>query len=404
MADTQLKTLSNLNIISLNDYMKNTNSNNVKTQTVQKTNNKENNGDTFVSQNQNNVISKYNLPQKRTLSGINLKEIFKGVLTLAVFYFLFFSMGRIFNKGLQRGTVNNGENIKNNLIQQAQDVWQDVTNAKSLDELALPDVLKKSAEDIIYKINHAKEYFDKGGTQKNAILFYGPPGTGKTTFAKAISKNFSNSRFASIDLSRMQGIYVGQTESNLNEAIDEICKYADNNPAQKIFAFIDEIDSFATEDNTSNVRYNAGVLNTLKKCLSEKLMTRDNVIIMAATNNDISSKSGNFSLPILDRFDQRIKVDNPSKSQIAKAISLHYKDKPQVAQYLKDETSKEVQEIAQELSNQNGSFRTLETVYNIAATVNKESNTLTFDDVLDAIKQMRFEEGNIRKTKIGFNS
>ena len=71
---------------------------------------------------------------------------------------------------------------------------------------------------------------------------------------------------------------------------------------------------------------------------------------------------------------------------------------------LKDETSKEVQEIAQELSNQNGSFRTLETVYNIAATVNKESNTLTFDDILDAIKQMRFEEGNIRKTKIGFNS
>ena len=69
-----------------------------------------------------------------------------------------------------------------------------------------------------------------------------------------------------------------------------------------------------------------------------------------------------------------------------------------------DETSKEVQEIAQELSNQNGSFRTLETVYNIAATVNKESNTLTFDDILDAIKQMRFEEGNIRKAKIGFNS
>ena len=197
---------------------------------------------------------------------------------------------------------------------------------------------------------------------------------------------------------------INEVSNNLNEAIDEICKYADNKTEQKIFAFIDEIDSFATEDNTSNVRYNAGVLNTLKKCLSEKLMTRDNVIIMAATNNDISSKSGNFSLPILDRFDQRIKVDNPSKSQIAKAISLHYKDKPQVAQYLKDETSKEVQEIAQELSNQNGSFRTLETVYNIAATVNKESNTLTFDDVLDAIKQMRFEEGNIRKTKIGFNS
>ena len=72
---------------------------------------------------------------------------------------------------------------------------------------------------------------------------YGPPGTGKTTFAKAIAQEFPNSKFASLDVTNLGSKFVGETEKNIQAAVNQICKEAQENPDTKYFVFVDEIDS-----------------------------------------------------------------------------------------------------------------------------------------------------------------
>lgn len=328
----------------------------------------------------------------------NLQAIISIGINIAIFAFLF----KFLNKSLK---ITSGETP----VKSFENIWQDLTQASGLKDLALPDILKETAQNIVYKINNAKEYIEKGGTGKNSILFYGPPGTGKTTFAKAIAKEFPNAEFASIDLSTIQGKFVGETENNLNRMVETICDYADKNPGKKIFAFIDEIDSLALEDKGSNnQQYHAGVLNTLKKCISEKLAQRKNIITLAATNIDIdpnkeiNNSAKELSKPILDRFNQRIKVGNPTASQFRKAIANHYKNKTQVESSLKDEASEQVAKIAQTLEEQKCSFRSLETLYDVSATINKKPGSLTFDDIMAAINQIIKVEDKSSRIKIGF--
>lgn len=274
-------------------------------------------------------------------------------------------------------------------------LWSSTTSFQRLEDLALPDSLKETANRLVYKIKNSAEYMAKGGTNKKTILLYGPPGTGKTTFAKAIAQEFEGSIFASIDLGGIKGKYVGETENNLNRVVNRICKQADENPNQKIFVLFDEIDSFAMKDNGSaNQQYQASALNTLKKAISEKLSQRNNIITIAATNVDITAKKEGsefiqqLSGPIVDRFDEKIKVDNPTQAQLRKAIAMHYSKTENVEDCLRDENSKEIKAIAKKLADKNGSFRSLENMYNMAASNSTTSDKLTYKDVLKAIKDV----------------
>lgn len=347
-----------------------------------------------------NMYANQNQSSRPTPSNLQtiLSSIFQiGIMVLCFSYFRRAAKSMKFSLGTANSEKRN--------------VWQNLNNASSLNELALPDVLKDAAQNLVYKIRNIDEYLAKGGTGKKSVLFYGPPGTGKTTFAKAIAKEFPDSRFASIDLSTMQGKYVGQTEGTLNSIVDEVCKFADENPDKKIFAFIDEIDSFAIEDKGSNNQlYHANVINALKKCISEKLNKRDNIITLAATNIDIDpekeieNSAKVLSKPILDRFNERIKVDNPTASQFKKAIARHYIGKPMVDECLKNEGSKQVEAIAQSLEERGASFRALETLYDISASINKKDAPLTFEDVMAAIDKIGLPETSRKKHSIGFNS
>ncbi|MBR1618001.1 AAA family ATPase [bacterium] len=288
-------------------------------------------------------------------------------------------------------------------------IWQNLTTATRLKDLALPEALKQTTTRLLYKISHAEEYMQKGGMNHNTILLYGPPGTGKSTYAKAIAREFPNSRFASIDLGSIQGKYVGETENRLNNAVDEVCKMAEQNPDKRVFVFFDEIDSFAMEDNGShNQQYHASTLNTLKKCISEKLFQHNNITTIAATNVDIDVKESEkeflqkLSKPIVDRFDEKIKVDSPTEQQFAKAISSHYQNCSNVENVLKDENSEEVKQIAQKLTSKKASFRTLESLYNMAASSSLDT-TLKAENIFGFIDKLVTLEG-LSKTKnqIGF--
>lgn len=386
------------NTISLDEYRKKTAS--VKTNNVPVVAKNNNQIDQFVFYNPNQKTSNLNSFLKKPFVRAVIDFVAK-VLIIAASSVV---AGMFFTKYSQK-LAQKASNQTNQLVA---NVWQDVAKAPTLKELALPKILDETVDKVLYKINNQTEYIEKGGSGINSILLYGPPGTGKTTFSKAISKAIPNSRFASIDLSAIEGKYVGDTQGNLNKMVDEVCNFAKSNPDKKVVVLLDEIDSFALENTaSSNQDYHSKVLNALKTALSDKLGQQKNIITIAATNVDIDSKSTTdvkLSAPILDRFGEKIKIENPTSSQFQRAIANHYSNKTKVASYLKEADSKEVIEISKKLEEKKYSFRKLQTLFDNAALINQESPKVTFREIMNAIEKIAQNEGNIEKRAMGFQA
>ena len=88
--------------------------------------------------------------------------------------------------------------------------------------MTLPEELKGLLNKVVKSIDNPTNIVEKGGKPIKSILLYGPPGTGKTTFAKAIAKEFPDSRFASLDVTRLGSKFVGETEKNIQAAVNEM--------------------------------------------------------------------------------------------------------------------------------------------------------------------------------------
>ncbi|MBR2068561.1 MAG: AAA family ATPase [Candidatus Gastranaerophilales bacterium] len=268
---------------------------------------------------------------------------------------------------------------------------EDLSHAPNLKDLALPDVLKGTVERLMNKIKDSETFIQKGGTNKNTILLFGPPGTGKTTVARAIAKEIHNAELYSVDLSTIQGKFVGESEGNLDKVIRNICEYAKENPNKKVVVLMDELDSIAMKDNgSSDQQYHASLLNVLKRGISEKLTRHDNIILIATTNAELN-KVGDGSefiqkldYAIADRFGEQIRVDNPTKEQFIKAIVQHYGNLSKVEDVLKHEDSEPIVKIAEELAKNNCSFRALQNLFNASAATSK-GEKLTPDDILSAL-------------------
>jgi SpoVK/Ycf46/Vps4 family AAA+-type ATPase len=147
-------------------------------------------------------------------------------------------------------TLANMNNKTQKLSEFMEGYKENLDKAIELKDLALPNVLKETIERLMNRIKNPQAFVEKGGVTNNAILLYGPPGTGKTTVAKAITKGIKNAELFSIDLSTIQGKYVGESEANLDRVIKNTCQYAKLNPNKKIVLLMDEFDSVITEANS----------------------------------------------------------------------------------------------------------------------------------------------------------
>lgn len=266
-------------------------------------------------------------------------------------------------------------------------IWQNIANEPKLKDMALPESLRKFVGKILKGISD-EEIAQKGGKTVNSILLYGPAGTGKTTFAKAIAKEFPDSRFAVLDVTKLSSEYVGRTEKNINQAIEEICRVAQQNPKQKIFVFIDEIDSVMMVDNGHGAKYSNDVLNEFKRSFTEQLGKQKNVITIGATNLPVVD-DGNFfakhlDKAMLDRFQQKILVDLPTKDQIKEAMIKHYKNCSLVEDTLKNANEK--LDVIAEFLEGKISFRTLESLYSSAA-FGATNKKVQIQDILFAIQE-----------------
>lgn len=268
--------------------------------------------------------------------------------------------------------------------------------ALSISELSLSEKLNKTIHKLKLKIKKLPMIQNKGGKGNKAILLYGPPGTGKTTMVKAFSKDI-DAELYSLDFSKIESKWVGESPKNLSAVISNICERAEANPQKQIVVFMDEVDRVALEtDNSSTADYNAKLMGELKTGI-ERLLDHANITYMAATNSGVenSKTSSKFTSMLNSAFTSRVEsvyIELPTVEQFASAISKWYSKCSMVPDELKNKDSDMVQKIAKTLKDRKGSFRDLNRLYDDAATYS-ENPKLTIEDVEKVLEKYGEEKG-----------
>ena len=285
-------------------------------------------------------------------------------------------------------------------INDLKEIWQDITKSAKCDDLALPNSLKGFLKDFKNSVENPKLLKERGGRPVKSVLLYGPPGTGKTTFAKALAKEFPDAKFAALDVTSLGSEYQSVSERNLNKAVDMICSEADKNPDKKFFVFIDEIDSVMMVDNSLSAKHSNDMLNEFKKCFTEKLGKRENIITIGATNLEINVEKGiaiggkKLDRPMLDRCSEKVLVDLPTSDQIVNFVNYHYSKAPLAVEDLKNKSA-QIKTIADFLSKKehNTSFRTLESIFDKTASSIKgdETRKVDINDIVKTIANKQHE-------------
>ncbi|MBQ3102070.1 AAA family ATPase [bacterium] len=288
-------------------------------------------------------------------------------------------------------------------------IWEDTSKFPKVEDLALPEGLKKLLDKVKRAVEKPDIVQQRGGKSLNSILLYGPPGTGKTTFAKALANMFPDSKFASLDVTSLGSEYRSVTERNLNNAVDMICAEAEKFPDKKFFVFVDEIDSVMMVDKGNGAKTSNDILNEFKKCFTEKLGKHKNIVTIGATNLDIDIDKATaiggkmLDKPMLDRFEQKIYVGLPNASQIKQKIISHYKNCSLVEDALKKSDDKKLQILVDTLADEkhNVSFRTLDSLIASAADFDGDTTKVDFKHFVDAIKlkkvELNFTDAEIAK-------
>jgi len=184
---------------------------------------------------------------------------------------------------------------------------------------------KEKIEDI-GGLEHLKNYLDiKATIYKNlddamkfgvdipkGILIVGMPGCGKSLTAKAASAIFEIPLLR-LDLGRLLGKYVGESEANFSKAISIA------EAISPCILWIDELEkAFAgITDGTGSNEVTTRLFGNFLTWLQEK----DSTVFVIATSNDISKLPPEFLRK--GRFDEIFFVDFPNKYERKKIFQIH---------------------------------------------------------------------------------
>ena len=181
----------------------------------------------------------------------------------------------------------------------------------------LDDEIQKVREMIELPLKHPEVFQQLGIDAPSGVLLQGPPGTGKTLIAKAVA-NEANTFFTSINGPEIMSKFYGESEKKLREVFEEA---RDNAPA---IIFIDELDSLAPKRDEGQGEVERRVVSQLLS-LMDGLETRENVIVIAATNrpDDIDE-----ALRRPGRFDREIEIGVPDRDGRKEILQIHVRNMP----------------------------------------------------------------------------
>jgi SpoVK/Ycf46/Vps4 family AAA+-type ATPase len=150
------------------------------------------------------------------------------------------------------------------------------------------------------------------------------PGCGKSLTAKATALLFNNIPLLRLDIGRLMGKYVGESESNMRKAIEQA------EAISPCILWIDEIEKAFTgiKQGGSGSEVATRLFGTFLTWMQEKKTP----VYVVATANDIS----NLPPELLrkGRFDELFFVDFPNKEERKQIFKVHIKNRKKGDQHL----------------------------------------------------------------------
>lgn len=187
----------------------------------------------------------------------------------------------------------------------------------TFEDVAGIDEVKEELTELVDFLKEPKKYLNIGARIPKGVLLAGAPGTGKTLLARAVAGE-AGVPFFHTSGSEFEEMLVGAGASRVRDLFNKARK------ASPCIIFIDEIDAVAKKRGT--VLHSGAGEQTLNQILVEMdgLESRENVIVLAATNRP----------DVLDpailrpgRFDRMVVVPMPDYQGRKEIINVHAKNK-----------------------------------------------------------------------------
>ena len=197
-------------------------------------------------------------------------------------------------------------NDKNNRV-----TFKDVAGAKEA---------KEELKEIVDFLKNPKKFLDIGARIPKGVLLTGSPGTGKTLLARAVAGEAAVP-FFHLSGSEFVEMFVGVGASRVRDLFKMAKRAA---PA---IVFIDEIDAVGRVRGTGVGGGNDEREQTLNQILVEMdgFEPNEKVIVMAATNrSDVLDPA----LLRPGRFDRRVLLDLPDRTDREEILEIHARKKP----------------------------------------------------------------------------
>jgi len=264
-----------------------------------------------------------------------------------------------------------GQIIKKSSILEIIDFKEKIEDIGGLE--GLKEWLKSKAQ-VFRRLDEAKKF---GVDTPKGVLLVGMPGCGKSLAAKASARLF-NVPLLRLDIGRLLGKYVGESEHNMRVAL----KTAES--ISPCILWIDEI-----EKAFAGINQDGGASDITKRLFGQFLtwlQEKENTVFVVATANDITAFPPEFLRK--GRFDEVFFIDFPNEEEREKIFKIHLEKRGK----LDDKIN--LKELAEKTIGYCGADieevvkMTVETIFNVEDIENEEDSKLMTQDLLDSIKSI----------------
>ena len=259
-----------------------------------------------------------------------------------------------------------GQIIKKSSILEIIDFKEKIEDIGGLE--GLKEWLKSKAQ-VFRRLDEAKKF---GVDTPKGVLLVGMPGCGKSLAAKASARLF-NVPLLRLDIGRLLGKYVGESEHNMRVAL----KTAES--ISPCILWIDEI-----EKAFAGINQDGGASDITKRLFGQFLtwlQEKENTVFVVATANDITAFPPEFLRK--GRFDEVFFIDFPNEEERERIFEIHLEKRGKLTDNI------DVNELAKATEGYCGADieevvkNTVENIF-----VLEEEKEITTQDLLDSIKNI----------------
>ena len=263
-----------------------------------------------------------------------------------------------------------GQIIKKSSILEIIDFKEKIEDIGGLE--GLKEWLKSKAQ-VFRRLDEAKKF---GVDTPKGVLLVGMPGCGKSLAAKASARLF-NVPLLRLDIGRLLGKYVGESEHNMRVAL----KTAES--ISPCILWIDEI-----EKAFAGINQDGGASDITKRLFGQFLtwlQEKENTVFVVATANDITAFPPEFLRK--GRFDEVFFIDFPNEEERERIFEIHLEkrgkftddvDINKLAKQTEGYCGADIEEVVK---------NAVENIF-ILETENEEEKEITTQDLLESAKNI----------------